>query len=101
MKTHQGKIPFYKEMMRTLNKFKQGSSRNSLPIYIGVDHKEFTKLLEINVITEAYRLKNKNNTDNTSVTHETLITPKEYETKVNKEIYEKILIIGNYDRSNE
>lgn len=94
-KHHSGKITYVKEFMRELNKYKQGRDGINMPIYIAPDFSDVLK--EINTIAVGY--KNKHHGTDKPPTQDQILTQKELEFVDNKDEYEQVLIVGNYDRT--
>lgn len=94
-KHHKGPITHLKDLMRELNKYKQGRDGINMPIYIAPDFSDVLK--EINAIGVGY--KNKQHGKDKPPTQDQILTSKELESVENKDEFEQVLIVGNYDRT--
>ena len=94
-KHHKGPIAHVKDLMRELNKYKQGRDGINMPIYIASDFSDVLK--EINAIGVGY--KNKQHGKDKPPTQDQILTPQELESVENKDEFEQVLIVGNYDRT--
>lgn len=94
-KVHSGKISTVRELMRELNKYKQGRDGINMPIYITSFDEKF--VAHINTIAVGY--KNKQHGTDNPPSQDQILTPNEFESVNNKDEFEQVLIVGNYDRT--
>lgn len=92
---HRGKLPYVKQLIKELNRYKQSSRGEAMSYYVQSADAEIMKVID----TVAVGYKNKQISAEDSLPQDQVLTPQEYELVDNKDDYEEVLILGNYDKS--